>query len=170
MNNLLEMARLQSGKVSLRLEWQSVEELVGAVLRTLRPLLAGKAVEVRVPPDLPLVEFDGTLMGRVLANLVENAARHGAPPIEVRAATTATELVLTVRDHGPGLPASVRGREETLFEKFTRGQVESASPGVGLGLAICKAVVDAHRGTITAANADGGGAEFTVRLPRGTPP
>ncbi|MDB5858236.1 MAG: hypothetical protein JWQ76_1925 [Ramlibacter sp.] len=169
-NNLLEMARLQSGKVSLRLEWQSVEEVVGVALRMLRPLLADRKVEVRVPPDLPLVEFDATLMERVLVNLLENAVRHGAPPIELRAAVTDTQLVLAVRDHGPGLPASVRGREETLFEKFTRGEAESARPGVGLGLAICRAVVDAHRGTITAANAVGGGAEFTVRLPRRPPP
>jgi two-component system sensor histidine kinase KdpD len=169
-NNLLEMARLQSGKVSLRMEWQSVEEVVGVVLRMSRPLLAGRKVEVHLPPDLPLVEFDATLMERVLVNLVENAARHGEPPIELRASVTDTQLVLVVRDHGPGLPASVRGREETLFEKFTRGEAESARPGVGLGLAICKAVVDAHRGTIAAANADGGGAEFTVRLPRRPPP
>jgi two-component system sensor histidine kinase KdpD len=169
-NNLLEMARLQSGKVSLRLEWQSVEEVVGGALRTLRQLLDGKKVEVHVPPDLPLVEFDATLMERVLVNLVENAAKHGAPPIELRARVSDRELVLTVRDHGPGLPPSVHGREAILFEKFTRGAAESARPGVGLGLAICKAVVDAHRGTISAANADGGGAEFTVRLPRRPPP
>ncbi len=79
-------------------------------------------------------------------------------------------LVITVRDHGPGLPASVKGREQTLFEKFTRGQSESSTRGVGLGLAICKAVVDAHRGSIRAADAAGGGAEFTVRLPRRPPP
>jgi len=73
-------------------------------------------------------------------------------------------------DHGPGLPPSLRGREQTLFDKFTRGQAESATPGVGLGLAICKAVVSAHGGEITAANAAGGGAEFTVTLPRRAPP
>jgi two-component system sensor histidine kinase KdpD len=169
-NNLLEMARLQSGNVSLRLEWQSVEEAVGVALRALRPLLADKKVDVHVPPELPLVEFDATLMQRVLVNLLENAAKHGEPPIELRAQVSDKELVLRVRDHGAGLPASVRGREATLFEKFTRGELESARPGVGLGLAICKAVVDAHRGVIAATNADGGGAEFMVRLPRRPPP
>ncbi|HVZ45528.1 MAG TPA: DUF4118 domain-containing protein [Ramlibacter sp.] len=169
-NNLLEMARLQSGNVSLRLEWQSVEEVVGVALRGLKPLLAGKAVRVDVPADLPLVEFDATLVERVIANLVENAARHGRPPIEIHASVTDGELVLKVRDHGPGLPASLRGKEDMLFEKFTRGAAESATPGVGLGLAICKAVVDAHRGSIAAANVSGGGAEFTVKLPRGKPP
>jgi two-component system sensor histidine kinase KdpD len=169
-NNLLEMARLQSGKVSLRLEWQSVEEVVGSALRSVRPLLAGSNVEVHVPPDLPLVEFDATLIERLLVNLLENAARHGAPPVEVWAETTPHELVLRVRDHGRGLPASARGREDELFEKFKRGHAELSTPGVGLGLAICKAVADAHHGTITAANAEGGGAEFTLRLPRRPPP
>jgi two-component system sensor histidine kinase KdpD len=78
--------------------------------------------------------------------------------------------VLSVRDHGPGLPPARKGREAELFDKFTRGQSESATPGVGLGLAICKAVVQAHRGQIVAGNAPGGGAEFTLTLPRRDPP
>ena len=169
-NNLLEMARLQSGEVNLRMEWQSVEEAVGAAIRASQPALGGKAVRTDLPADLPLVEFDAALIGRVLANLLENAAKYGRPPIEVSARATDDALEIKVRDHGPGLPASLRGREDELFDKFTRGQVESATPGVGLGLAICKAVVDAHRGRISAANAPGGGAEFTVRLPRKPPP
>ncbi|MBC7602096.1 MAG: DUF4118 domain-containing protein [Ramlibacter sp.] len=164
--NLLQMARLQSGNVSLRLEWQSVEEVVGSALRGVRPLLAGKEVSVRVPADLPLVEFDATLIERVLVNLLENAAKYGAPPIEISAHAQEDSMVLSVRDHGAGLPASLQGHEEVLFEKFTRGQAESATPGVGLGLAICKAVIDAHRGEIHAQNAPGGGAEFSIRLPR----
>ena len=123
-----------------------------------------------MPPDLPLVEFDAVLMERVLVNLLENAAKYGAPPLEVNARVTPDSLVLTVRDHGPGLPPAMRGREAELFEKFTRGQSESATPGVGLGLAICKAIVDAHRGQIVAGNAQDGGAEFTLTLPRRAPP
>jgi len=169
-NNLLDMARLQSGSVNLRLEWQSVEEVVGAALRSAATQLQGRAVTVHVPADLPLVEFDAVLIERVLVNLLENAAKYGGPPIEVAARAEPAHLVVTVRDHGPGLPAAVAGREEVLFEKFTRGQPESATPGVGLGLAICKAVVDAHRGTLLARNAPGGGAEFSFRLPRRPPP
>jgi two-component system, OmpR family, sensor histidine kinase KdpD len=169
-NNLLDMARLQSGRVNLRLEWQSVEEAVGSALRAARTALAGQAVKTDIPPGLPLVEFDAALIERVLVNLLENAARHGRAPIEVAARAPAGELLLRVRDHGPGLPVQLAGRESQLFEKFTRGQSESATPGVGLGLAICKAVVDAHGGRIEAANAPGGGAEFTVRLPRREPP
>ncbi|MDM0019164.1 DUF4118 domain-containing protein [Variovorax saccharolyticus] len=173
-NNLLDMARLESGiaggAVNLRRDWQSVEEVVGSAIRAARPALGDRTVQTELPSDLPLVEFDATLIERVLVNLLENAAKYGAPPIVVGALATPHALLLTVRDHGPGLPAALRGREQTLFDKFTRGQAESATPGVGLGLAICKAVVSAHGGEIAAANAAGGGAEFSVTLPRREPP
>jgi len=173
-NNLLDMARLEAGgmggSVQLRRDWQSVEEVVGGAIRSAQPALGERTVQTALAPDLPLVEFDAVLIERVLVNLLENAAKYGAPPIVVGAHATADALVLSVRDHGPGLPAALRGREQLLFDKFTRGQTESATPGVGLGLAICKAIVGAHGGEITAANASGGGAEFTVTLPRRPPP
>jgi len=173
-NNLLDMARLESGigdgAVNLRRDWQSVEEVAGSAIRAAQPALGGRAVQTALAPDLPLVEFDAVLIERVLVNLLENAAKYGAPPIVLGATATPAALVLTVRDHGAGLPAALQGHEQTLFDKFTRGQAESATPGVGLGLAICKAVVSAHGGDITAANPRGGGAEFTVTLPRRAPP
>ncbi|MBH2019637.1 MAG: DUF4118 domain-containing protein [Burkholderiales bacterium] len=169
-SNLLDMARLQNGGVSLHREWQSVEEVAGSAIRAAQPALDGQAVQADIAPDLPLVEFDAVLMERVLVNLLENAAKYGAPPFEIHARVTQDSLVLSVRDHGPGLPPALRGREAELFEKFTRGQAESATPGVGLGLAICKAIVDAHRGKIVAGNARDGGAQFTITLPRGSPP
>ena len=174
--NLLDMARLQQGQVNLNSEWQSVQELVGAAIRAARHGLAGCEVTTEVPGDLPLVEFDVALMERALVNLLENAAKYGAAPIEVSASVTDGQpghpatLVLCVRDHGPGLALALQGRESELFDKFTRGKAESATPGVGLGLAICKAVVDAHGGQIAAGNAAGGGAEFRITLPRRAPP
>jgi two-component system sensor histidine kinase KdpD len=174
--NLLDMARLQSGQVNLRSDWQSVEELVGSAIRAAHHALGDLVVQTDIPGDLPLVEFDAALMERVLVNLLENAAKYGiaatpdAHPILVSALATPSALVLSVRDHGPGLPPSSHGQEHTLFEKFTRGKTESATPGVGLGLAICKAVVEAHRGTITATQALGDGAEFILTLPRQPPP
>ncbi|HXE76951.1 MAG TPA: DUF4118 domain-containing protein [Rhodanobacter sp.] len=169
-NNLLDMARLQSGAVNLRSDWQSVEEVVGSAIRAAAHALGGQAVQTQIPADLPLVEFDAALIERVLVNLLENAAKYAQPPIVIKAGATPQTLILTVRDHGPGLPVALKGRESELFEKFTRGAAESAQPGVGLGLAISKAVVDAHRGRIVAANALGGGAEFTLTLPRRPPP
>ncbi|MDR2851476.1 MAG: DUF4118 domain-containing protein [Burkholderiaceae bacterium] len=172
--NLLDMARLEGGAVNLRRGWQSVEEVAGSAIRAARAALGHAEVRTAIAPDLPLVEFDAVLVERALVNLLENAAKYGAPPIVVSARVSAEALILSVRDHGPGLPAALAGREQTLFDKFTRGQSESATPGVGLGLAICKAVADAHGGTISAANAsadtEGGGAEFTVTLPRREPP
>lgn len=169
-SNLLDMARLQSGAVNLRLEWGSIEEVIGSSLRALELVLPAANVRVHIPGDLPLVEFDSALMERVIVNLLENAAKYGVAPVEISAQATDDALVLRVRDHGAGLPASLKGREALLFEKFTRGQPESSTRGVGLGLAICKAVVDAHRGFISAVNGPDGGAEFMVRLPRRPPP
>lgn len=173
-NNLLDMARLESGiaggAVNLRRDWQSVEEVVGSAIRAARTALGATVVQTALDAGLPLVEFDAVLIERVLVNLLENATRYGAPPIVVGARAEPGTLVLSVRDHGLGLPAALLGHEQKLFDKFTRGEVESATPGVGLGLAICKAVVSAHGGEIAAANARGGGAEFTVTLPRREPP
>ena len=168
--NLLDMARLQDGGINLRKDWQSPQEVVGSSIRAAQHALQGHIVQTDVPADLPLVEFDAALMERVFVNLLENAAKYGKAPIVVKASVTPDTLVFSVRDHGPGLSPAQLGREAELFDKFTRGHAESATPGVGLGLAICKAVVDAHRGQISAADAVGGGAEFKVVLPRRAPP
>ncbi len=174
-NNLLDMARLESGlpggAVDLRRDWQSIEEVVGAAIRAAGPALQGMAVQTDLAPDLPLVELDAVLLERVLVNLLENAAKYGAAPVQVSARAVPGAMELVVRDHGPGLPAAMRGQEQRLFDKFTRGDPESATPGMGLGLAICKAIVQAHGGEITATHAAaGGGAEFRVSLPRRSPP
>ncbi|MBC7918281.1 MAG: DUF4118 domain-containing protein [Rhodoferax sp.] len=174
--NMLEMARLESGQVELRRDWQSVEEVVGGAIRSARHALGGLKVHTVIAPDLPLAEFDASLMERVLVNLLENVAKYGVsspphdPAIVLSADTTPSTLSIAVRDFGPGLPAHVKGHEEDLFAKFTRGHAESSTRGVGLGLAICKAIVEAHRGKISASHAQGGGAEFTVTLPRTPPP
>jgi two-component system sensor histidine kinase KdpD len=126
-------------------------------------------VEVRIPRDLPLVRFDALLIERVLVNLLENAAKYTPPGarVTVAAEVIGDHLSVSVSDNGPGLPA---GREEAVFQKFTRGVRESATPGVGLGLAICRAIVESHQGKIVGANRPGGGARFTFTLPLGIPP
>ena len=168
-SNLLDMARIQSGGIKLRQEWQSVEEAVGAALRVCRWQLGGRMVATRLAPGLPLVRFDATLVERVLCNLLENAAKYTPldAAIEIGARLEDGMLVLSVCDDGPGLPA---GREDALFEKFVRGQQESPIAGVGLGLAICRAIVDAHGGRMRAFNRPAGGACFELGLPLGEPP
>ena len=168
-NNLLDMARLQSGAVELRREWQPLEEVVGSALQSLRLLTAGRPVQVLLPDDLPLLEFDAVLMERVLSNLIENALKYtpAASPITIRAQADSQWVRVQIDDEGPGLPV---GREKEIFDKFERGQKESSTPGVGLGLAICRAIVQAHGGTIHALNRPEQGARFEFTLPRGTPP
>jgi two-component system, OmpR family, sensor histidine kinase KdpD len=167
--NLLEMARLNAGGVSLRLEWQPLEEVIGSSLKLLGSALSQHHIEVRLPADLPLLRFDAVMIERVLCNLLENAAKY-APPgsiIEITARHAGETAEITVRDHGPGLPAADR---QALFEMFVRGQRESDIPGTGLGLAICRAIVEAHGGRIWVdMPADGGGC-IRFSLPSGEPP
>jgi len=168
-NNLLDMARIQSGQVKLRREWQSVEEVVGSALKSAQPALEKHRVEVNLPRDLPLVEFDATLIERVLYNLLDNAGKYtpSGTVIQIAAEASRGQLLVIVSDNGPGVP---EGQREAIFEKFTRGSRESATPGVGLGLAISRAIVEAHRGKIWVEENPGGGARFCLTLPLGTPP
>jgi len=167
--NLLDMARIQSGEVTFNLQWHDLEEVVGSALRICAGLLKEHTVSTQLAPDLPLLHFDAVLIERVLCNLLENAAKYTSPGsrIVVAAQLFGTWVNVTVYDNGPGLPP---GKEDALFEKFTRGERESAKPGVGLGLAICRAIVEAHGGTIKACASPEGGAGFVFSLPRGTPP
>jgi two-component system sensor histidine kinase KdpD len=167
--NLLEMARLQSGTVRLQREWQPLEEVIGVALQARASMLDGHAVKVSLPADLPLVEFDTLLMERAFCNLLENAAKYTprGSTIEISARSLGQWIEITIADDGPGLPV---GREGQLFEKFARGQEESTVGGVGLGLSIVRAVVEAHQGTVKAENRAEGGACITLRLPAGVPP
>jgi two-component system sensor histidine kinase KdpD len=167
--NLLDMARIQSGQIKLNLQWQPLEEVVGSALRASRTAIAAHDVQVTLKPNLPLLRFDTTLIERVLCNLLENAAKYtpAGSRIAIAAMPDNKFLHIEVRDNGPGIPA---GSEQAIFEKFTRGERESSKPGVGLGLAICRALVEAHGGTIRAFAAPEGGASFVFTLPLGTPP
>ncbi|WP_248919948.1 two-component system sensor histidine kinase KdpD [Pseudomonas entomophila] len=168
-NNLLDMARLDAGKVVLNRQWQPIEDVVGSALRALQPALGGHPVRVELAADLPPVHVDAVLIERILINLLENAIKYTAAqtPITVGAGMTSEYIELWVADEGPGLP---RGHEEALFGKFVRGKKESAIPGVGLGLAICRAIAAMHGATLTGETRPQGGACFTLRLPREEPP
>jgi two-component system sensor histidine kinase KdpD len=167
--NLLEMARIESGEVNLDLQWRPFEEVVGTATNAAQQMLKDHSLSVHIPRDLPLIRFDAVLIERVLANLLENAAKYTprGSRVSLSAEVIGNMLSVSVSDNGPGLPP---GREEAVFQKFTRGERESATPGVGLGLAICRAIVEAHHGHIVAANRPEGGARFTFTLPLGIPP
>ncbi|WP_233345366.1 DUF4118 domain-containing protein [Burkholderia cepacia] len=176
--NLLDMARLQAGSLQLKRQWSLLEETVGAALAACKRVLSRHPARVVLPADLPLLQMDAVLMERLFTNLFENAAKYTPPdtPLEIGAERVTDDGLPFVRvhvdDHGPGLPA---GMETRIFDKFTRGEKESATPGIGLGLAICRAIVEAHGGKIGALNRtapDGHvtGARFWFTLPVETPP
>jgi two-component system sensor histidine kinase KdpD len=167
-NNILDMARLDAGKVSLNLQWVPLEEIVGSVMARLHRRLQAHRVSVTLAPDLPLVRLDAVMLEQVLVNLLENAAKYtpSGTRIEVTGHKSADGkwVEVTVADRGPGIPEGEVGK---LFEKFYRvpSQRESAQSGVGLGLAICRAIIQAHGGEIEARNRPEGGAEISLRLP-----
>lgn len=162
--NLLEMTRLEDGRVKLRLEWCSIDEILSSTLDQLDPQLTGHPVQTHIQPDLPLIEAEAQLLAQALRNLIENAIKYtpAASPIEIRAERLGDKLRLAVLDEGPGLTP---GDEAKVFEKFYRGPQAAASRGVGLGLAIVKSIVTAHGGQVRAANRPAHGALFEVLLP-----
>jgi len=167
--NLLDMARLHAGQVRLRKEWQPLEEVIGASIQLLGGSLANHPVRVALAKDLPLLEFDAVLVERVFCNLLENAAKFAprGSSIDIAARVQNGNVEVSVCDQGPGFPPE---KQSALFDMFARGVPESATPGVGLGLAICRAIIEAHNGTISASNQPEGGACVTFTLPMGTPP
>lgn len=165
LENLLQMSKLELGESKAQMQWNILEEVVGSALRRCRRELRSQEVDVRIPPDLPLILVDGLLLEQLFVNLLENAARYTpkGTKVTISAACHGHWLTIRVTDDGPGLPA---GEEERIFEKFYRGStLADAGRGSGLGLAICRAVAGAHGGTITAINRPEGGAEFLLRLP-----
>jgi two-component system sensor histidine kinase KdpD len=168
--NLLSMSRVESGALPAERDWQDLAELLGAVLRRMAGQLDGRPIEVDLAPDLPLVAINATLIEQVLTNLLENALKYSPPgtPIAIvarRGASSAepSGVIMAVRDHGPGVPPDDL---ERIFEKFYRGGMAAdQASGAGLGLAICKGIVEAHGGRIWAANCPDGGVVFTFTLP-----
>ena len=166
--NLLDLSRLEAGGWLPRKEWCDLVEVIGTVLDRL-PESEAARVQVFAPPALPLIQADYTQIALVLTNLLENAVKYTPPgtPIVLSAECIGPEVLLTVRDYGAGLTAGEEGR---LFERFYRGLAHqnSVTHGTGLGLALCRAIIQAHGGRIRAANAPAGevsGAIFTVWLP-----
>jgi len=162
-HNLLEMSRLQSGELKLNTEWHVLEEVIGCALAQLEGQLHDRPVSISLPADLPLVKLDVLLMERVFVNLLENAAKHtpAGAPIDIVCRVEGKTLQVEVADRGPGL---LPGQEEKIFEKFYQAW-PGRTRGAGLGLTICRSVIEAHGGRIWAENRPGGGAVFRFNLP-----
>jgi two-component system sensor histidine kinase KdpD len=162
-DNLLRIAALESGAVVPDIKQIPLEEVVGSVLARLEPLLSDHVVLLEIPEDLPPLPMDEVLMEQVFLNLLENAAKYtpAGTKVTLRATARGHDAVIEISDAGPGLPP---GEPEKLFERFQRGDRKNTA-GYGLGLAICKAVVKAHGGSITAQNNTHTGARFTITLP-----
>jgi two-component system, OmpR family, sensor histidine kinase KdpD len=162
-HNLLEMSRLQSGQARLTKEWHVLEEVIGCALAQLDPQLHDHPLSISLPTDLPLVQIDALLMERVIINLLENSLKYTPPgtPLKISGQIQDKEILVAVADQGPGLPA---GEEERIFEKFYQVSPGSAR-GAGLGLTICRNIIEAHGGRIWAANRPDGGAVFSFTIP-----
>jgi two-component system, OmpR family, sensor histidine kinase KdpD len=162
-HNLLEMSRLQSGEVKINLEWHVLEEVIGCALAQLDSQLQDHPLSISLPADLPLVQIDALLLERVVINLLENAIKYTPPgtPVAISGRVNDRDLLVTVADQGPGLPV---GQEERIFEKFYQVTPGSAR-GAGLGLTICRSIIEAHGGHIGAANRPEGGARFSFTIP-----
>ena len=166
--NVLDMTRLESGAIQVNKEWQSLEEIVGVVLDRLGDRLNDHPLTVKLPGNLPLIPFDGLMIEQVLVNLLDNAIKYTpkGTPLELSASESFYTVTVELADRGPGIPP---GDEERIFDKFVRGR--GAAGGVGLGLAICRTIINAHGGKIWAENREGGGAVFRFTLSSaGLPP
>jgi len=175
-SNVLDLMRFESGQLHLRSDWQTLDELVESSLRRLEEPLAGYSVELRLPADLPPVYVDASLITQVFTNLLDNIVKYTPPGTHIQIAALVdgggtgrmrgASVRVTVDDDGPGLPA---GDPARLFDKFQRGRDEGTIVGVGLGLAICRAIIRAHGGEIEAHARPGGGTRIELTLPTAEP-
>jgi two-component system sensor histidine kinase KdpD len=161
--NLLDMTRLETGPVSLKRDWIPLEEMIGSALNRLERQLGERAIHIELPETLPLLSVDPVLFEQVFVNLLENASRYTPPgsPLEIVASKRDDSVSIEIRDSGRGFAP---GTEERVFEKFFRGE-HVGTAGAGLGLPICRAIVEAHGGSIRAENRPTGGALVRVILP-----
>ncbi|MCC7452303.1 MAG: DUF4118 domain-containing protein [Anaerolineae bacterium] len=156
--NVLQLSKLDSHALQLHQDWNGLDEVISTVFARWSDAVAHKQLTASIPPSLPLIRFDFTLIQEVLTNLIDNAFRHGCPPVHVSITLQPNEVWIAVEGAGTGIPESERA---TLFQPFTSGR----AGGVGLGLAVCRGLVEAHRGRLWATFLPGK-TRFTFSLPR----
>jgi two-component system sensor histidine kinase KdpD len=163
-HNLLNIARLESGSLTLHQEVQPLEEVVGAALNRLEKRLADRPVKISLAPDLPMIPLDAALAEQIFINLLENALKYtqAGSPLSIIASRQGEALEVEVADSGPGFSPDDL---EKIFDMFYQGTRGTDLKGHGLGLFICRAIVEAHGGRIWALNREGGGAAVRFTLP-----
>ncbi len=161
----IQMARIEAGRVQLRRENHSLRDLIGTVLKKIKPALERRTIQVTVASEVPHVLVDGELIELVLRQLLDNALKYSPPdsPISIAVATSSGRVQVSVADRGPGIPESEQGR---IFEKFYRAESSRQQiPGAGLGLAVAREIIHAHGGEIWVESEPSHGSIFHVSLP-----
>lgn len=159
--NTLQLVRLTSTQKELRRDWESLEEIVGAVLARVRQRDPGRRIKSKVPAGLPLVKADPVLLAQLIGNLLDNALKYSSGEIDLVVSANAQALLIAVKDRGPGIAPA---EQALIFEPYRRGD-QSGARGAGLGLALCRAIAVAHGGNLTVRNRSGGGCSFNATLP-----
>jgi two-component system, OmpR family, sensor histidine kinase KdpD len=165
--NLLNMSRLESGRISPRIDWYDIHDLINKVTENLQDELKPFRLHVVIPDEMPFVKIDFGLMEQVLYNLIYNATQYASNSVILRVKAFYDNGIMTlqVMDRGPGFP---RKEISFIFNKFYRVEGSQAG-GTGLGLSIVKGFVEALKGTVTVENRQNGGAKFTIKIPTETP-
>ena len=166
--NLLNMSRLESGRISPRLDWCDIHDLINKVSESLQDELKPFNLHIVIPDDMPFVKIDFGLMEQVLYNLLYNATQYAPTSVNLRVKAFYDNGIMTIQvmDRGPGFPSN---EISLIFNKFYRVEGSKAG-GTGLGLSIAKGFTEAHKGTITVENRQNGGAKFTIKIPTEIPP
>lgn len=163
--NTLQLVRLTSLQQELKRDWESLEEINGAVLARVRQRDPGRRIKSKVPTGLPLIKADPVLLAQLIGNLLDNALKYSTDEIELTISANTQAVLISVKDRGPGIAPQ---EQELIFEPYRRGD-QSAARGAGLGLALCRAIAVAHGGSLTVRRRSGGGSSFLVTLPLAEP-
>ncbi len=167
-NNLLDMARIESEKINLKYEWCDIEDIVGVAVKQVENIEERK-LEIKINEDVPLVWVDFSLIELVFVNLLDNAVKYSKPDskITVSVSNESGELFIKVSDEGTGIPEEELSR---IFEKFYRRKIADNIQGTGLGLSISKSIIELHNGKIWADRNSKNGLTIKILLPLHLPP
>lgn len=164
MNKILDMAKLSTGQIAIHREWNTLEEIIGSALKRLEKELSTHPINTHLSEKLPLIWVDSVLFEQVIVNLIENATKYAPPcsPIDIEADFFTHYLNIIISDYGVGIPPAL---ENKIFDKFFRLEHEMPQNGVGLGLSLCRSIIEMHGGTIKVKQVPNKGAVFVITLP-----